>query len=163
MNIFLLDTDPTICAQMHCDKHVVKMVLETAQLLCSAYEPGTAPYKRTHYNHPCAVWSRSSLCNYKYLIALGMALCGEYTHRYGKVHKSQQVIEWCSDNLPDVPTGDLTEMPQCMPDEFKDKDVVTAYRNYYEMKAETISPFRYTKRPVPGWLDNDKLTNISIK
>ena len=65
MNIFVLDNDPFKAAEYQCDKHVVKMVLETAQLLCSAHE--TAPYKRTHYNHPCAIWTRSSLSNYMWL------------------------------------------------------------------------------------------------
>ena len=84
MNIFVLDYNPKRAAQMQCDKHVVKMPLETAQILCSAFEPGTAPYKRTHYNHPCSVWGRESKVNYKWLIEHGLALSDEYTYRYGK-------------------------------------------------------------------------------
>ena len=95
MNIFVLDNDPIVAAQSQSDKHVVKMVLETAQMLCAAFPPGEAPYKRSYYNHPCTVWARKSDDNYYWLCRHGIALSVEYTHRYGKRHKSQDVIEWC--------------------------------------------------------------------
>jgi hypothetical protein len=77
MNIFYLDKSPYTCARYHCDKHVVKMILETAQLLCGAHwaTGGTAQYKPTHLNHPCAIWVRKSLSNYKWLCELGFNLC----------------------------------------------------------------------------------------
>lgn len=88
MNIFLLDYDVKKCAQSHVDKHVVKMILETAQLLCGAHHViGTTdniPYKLSHKNHPCSIWVRESLTNYLYLCELGLELCYEYTYRYGK-------------------------------------------------------------------------------
>lgn len=65
MNIFYLDKDPKLCAQYHCDKHVVKMILESAQLLCTAVNEAAgkevAPYKSTHVNHPCSIWSWSGI------------------------------------------------------------------------------------------------------
>ena len=79
VNIFVLDEDPIQAAFQQCNKHVVKMVTETAQLLCSVYPKGVAPYKRTHYNHPCAVWARTSLENYLWLLEHGEALGLEYT------------------------------------------------------------------------------------
>ena len=101
MNIFILDKDVKKCAQYHCDKHVVKMILETAQLLCgvhhvTAHDTAHVPYKLSHKNHPCAIWARESFSNYVYLCELGLELCKEYTHRYGKRHKSLDVILWCS-------------------------------------------------------------------
>ena len=102
MNIFVLDYNPTRAAKMQCDKHVVKMALETAQLLCTAFPGGTAPYKLTHFNHPCAIWCRESLKNYNWLIDHGIALCDEYQHRYGKTHKSKEVILWCKRNRKKV-------------------------------------------------------------
>ena len=87
MNIFVLDLDPVKAARYQCNKHVVKMVLETAQLLCAPFEPGVAPYKRSHFNHPSSIWTRSSLSNYHWLIVHGMALCDEYEYRYSKIHK----------------------------------------------------------------------------
>ena len=67
MNIFVLHKDPVVAAQMQCDKHVVKMLLESAQMLCSPFEPGSAPYRRSHYNHPCSKWARESSSNYQWL------------------------------------------------------------------------------------------------
>ena len=95
MNIFVLDESPVVSAKYACDKHVVKMILESAQMLCSVQPEGTAPYKRTHYNHPCTKWVRESSRNYEWLLIHAYALCDEYTRRYDKVHKTQAVIEWC--------------------------------------------------------------------
>lgn len=141
MNIFVLDLDPVKCAAQYINKHVVKMTLETAQILCAVHEPGVAPYKRTHYNHPCTVWARESTANYLWLCDLGLAIANEYTERYGKRHKSQDVIEWCEERIPEsIPYGPLTAFPQAMPDEFKDDCPITAYKKYYEHKKITIGP-----------------------
>ena len=75
MNIFVLDKNPIRAAKMACDKHVVKMILESAQMLCSVQPEGTAPYKRSFYNHPCTKWVRESDANYDWLIEHGLALC----------------------------------------------------------------------------------------
>lgn len=134
MNIFALDKSPYLSAIWQHDKHVVKMILESAQLLCSAYDTEDAPpYKRTHYNHPCSVWVRASRKNYEWLIFHAMALSCEYSYRYDKTHKSQNVIMWCAKNIDLIKftgTGP-TELPMAMPDKYKTMDVVTSYRNYY--------------------------------
>lgn len=155
MNIFVLDPNPIEAAKMQCDKHVVKMILETAQLLCSIYEPGTAPYKRTHYNHPCAIWTRESMDNYYWLVEHGFALCKEYTFRYNKTHKSYHVIEWCSklqnlcDNKIEFQSVGQTPFPKCMPDDCKSNDVVQSYRKYYREHKKDIA--KWTKRMQPMW------------
>jgi hypothetical protein len=135
MNIFFLDYDPKLCAKYHNDKHVVKMILETAQLLCGAHHltktPYEIPYKLSHKNHPCSIWVRHDLHNYKWLVELGFELCYQYTLRYGKRHKSQDVIEWCTTHYPNIPNIKLTTPPLAMPDEYKLGDVVISYRNYY--------------------------------
>ena len=104
MNIFILDTDPKLCAQYHNDKHVVKMILETAQLLCGVHHMLETkleiPYKLSHKNHPCSIWVRECLENYVWLCDLGIELCLEYTHRYGKRHNSHAIIAWCITNHP---------------------------------------------------------------
>jgi len=156
MNIFVLHQDPTIAAQMACDKHVVKMVLETAQLLCSVVE--NAPYKRTHYNHPCAIWTRKSMSNVNWLVIHGLALCDEYTHRYGKVHKSQQVIEWCRDNIRIADHG-LTPFALAMPDVYHSDDVVDSYRRYYIYDKMKIAAWNKTRQAPHWWLES--LLNIS--
>ncbi len=122
MNIFILDLDVKKCAQYHVDKHVVKMILETAQLLCGVHHvtdqvTDQVPYKLSHKNHPCSIWARESLSNYLYLCELGLELCNEYTYRYGKRHKSQDVIEWCLTNKPNILDKGFTEPAKAMPDE----------------------------------------------
>ncbi len=151
MNIFFLSFNPRIAAEHHCDKHVVKMCLETAQLLYSAH-PVVPPggYKKTHVNHPCAVWTRESLDNYAWLCELGLALCVEYTFRYGKIHKTQSHIEWLAANPPDLPTIGVTEIRQAMPVEYKRPNPVDAYRAYYiGAKARLLT---YSKRTSPAFL-----------
>jgi hypothetical protein len=151
MNIFYVDRDPVIAAQQLVDKHVVKMPLETAQLLCSAFPQGEAPYRRTHYNHPSAVWTRRSRANYEWVIKHGLALCEEYTKRYGKQHKSNIVILWCRDNIDKLEWGEdfFTDPPECMPDECKTGTVTESYRQYYRKYKSYI--YRWTKSDKPEW------------
>ena len=133
MNIFYLDNDPKVCAQYHVDKHVVKMILETAQLLSTTHwmSGSEGPYRQTHKNHPSAVWTRSNKSNYVWLCELGMELCKEYTHRYGKIHKTQQHLEWLSINIPNIPDGKFTQPTLAMPEQYKSDVHVEAYRLYY--------------------------------
>ena len=151
MNIFVLDTDPKTCAVYHNDKHVVKMILETAQLLCGVHWVlgSEAPYKLSHKNHPCAIWSRESLSNYLYLCDLGLELCKEYTYRYGKRHKSQDIIEWCLVNKPNINDIGFTTPPKAMPDEYKVTDVIESYRNYY--RGAKIDFAKWKNRETPNW------------
>jgi hypothetical protein len=154
MNIFMLDFDVKKCAQYHVDKHVVKMILETAQLLCGVHHVSESryiiPYKLSHKNHPCSIWARKSLPNYLYLCELGLELCEEYTYRYGKRHKSQDVIEWCLIHKPNIPDIGFTEPAKAMPDEYKvGYSVVQSYRNYYINDKFRFA--KWTKRSVPEW------------
>lgn len=156
MNIFFLDRDIEKCVQAHCDKHVVKMILEYAQLLSSVHHM-THPkpqelymlYKLTHKNHPDAVWARQSVGNYEYLLSLAVLLGEEYTYRYGKVHKSIYMIE----DMPYpefVPEGKFTEPPKCVHDDFKGlEDTVTAYREYYKRDKRGFCV--WTGRDTPDW------------
>lgn len=154
MNIFFLDTDTRKIAEYHCDKHVVKMILETAQLLCGVHHVSESryiiPYKLSHKNHPCSIWTRNSLSNYLYLCELGLDLCEEYTYRYGKRHKSQDVIEWCLIHKPNIPDIGFTEPAKTMPDEYKvGYSIVQSYRNYYINAKSGFA--KWTKRSVPEW------------
>jgi hypothetical protein len=136
MNVFYLDHDPVKAAQMHNDKHCVKMVTETAQILCSALRHRDWDedwmYRMTHMNHPCTLWA-IDWNNFHWLCKLGLALSEEYTFRYGKVHKSQEIIEQCYQVVLDSHYlwGDHEPPALAMPDEYKDDDPVVAYRNYY--------------------------------
>jgi hypothetical protein len=157
MNIFVLDTDPKTCAVYHNDKHVVKMILETAQLLCGVHwmtEGGQydIPYKLSHKNHPSAIWARECVENYIWLCDLGLELCNEYTYRYGKRHKSQDIIEWCLLNVPNIPEkGDVTPFALAMPDECKVGDAVASYRAYYMAEKRGFAVWK--NRETPEWFN----------
>jgi hypothetical protein len=152
MNIFYLDHNTTKCAQYHNDKHVVKMILETAQLLCGAHwaTGGTAPYKPTHLNHPCAIWTRTNIENYKWLCDLGIKLCWEYNKRYLKTHKTYDIILWCCDNPPSLMNGKFFDPPMAMPDVCKiGNNVILSYRNYYMMEKRSFS--KWKNGIIPEW------------
>ena len=156
MNIFRVDNDPILSAQMLCDKHIVKMPLETAQMLCSVwhrYNLGhLVTYKEAYKNHPCTRWAGDSKENYRWLVKHGMELCREYTKRYGKIHKCQSLLVFFNHTRPAfILDDDETPQPQCMPDEYKvDNDVVLAYRNYYVGAKSKIA--RWNKnRFMPLW------------
>ena len=154
MNIFYLDTDIEKCVQYHCDKHVVKMILEYAQLLSSVHRVTTPEYEGTHYklthkNHPDAVWARTSIRNYEYLFSLAILLGEEYTYRYSRTHKSIAVIETLPypSRLDDLP---FTEPPKCVHDDFKTiEDTVEAYRAYYMRDKRDICTWK--ERGTPYW------------
>ena len=138
MNLFYLDRDPVTAAAYHYDKHKVKMVLEAAQMLCTAhhvYDNGhNVPYRKAHLNHPSTIWVRSGKENYYWTYMYMMALGSEYKKRYDKTHLT---IDKCRDALAIAPTGvpdvEFYEPPQCMPDEYKvEGDSISAYWNYYE-------------------------------
>jgi hypothetical protein len=160
MNIFFLDENPTLSAKYHVDKHVVKMILETAQLLCGVHHmteqvTEQVPYKLSHKNHPCAIWARESLSNYLYLCELGLELGKEYTYRYGKRHKSIEVIEWCIINKPNIPDIGFTKPAMAMPDEFKVDSVVESYRNYYMGAKSDLASWK--NREKPFWFGKKEL------
>ena len=160
MNIFYLDEDPKLCAQYHCDRHVCKMVIEGVQLLSTAHwmTGGEAPYKKTHVNHPSNKWARESLSNYVWLCDMTMELCKEYTHRYGKRHKTQEHLEWCMVNLPNIEDKGFTEIPQAMPDECKRENPIDGYRNYYNVEKAYMC--KWKNREVPEWFNPIQLSLV---
>lgn len=133
MNIFILDKNPILAARDHCDKHVVKMILESGQMLAAAHWLGWArmldapklkprelqgwlydnvprhlqpAWKMTHVNHPCTQWAARCWGNYMWLSQHGLELCREYTERYGREHKSHDVHRWLTRVVP--PTFETT-------------------------------------------------------
>ena len=149
MNIFVLDESPVVSAKYACDKHVVKMILESAQMLCAVHPEGIAPYKRSFYNHPCTKWVRESARNYEWLLLHAYALCDEYTRRYDKVHKTEAIIEWCDNNRPELPNIEMTNQPTCMPDYCKTASVVESYRKYYINEKSKFA--RWKDGNIPFW------------
>ena len=156
MNIFILSLITKLCAKYHCDKHVVKMILESAQLLCSAHVflddtdniVGIPIYKLAHKNHPCTIWTRECSGNYAWLYHLFCDLCKEYTYRYGKIHLCEIKLKKALNFYPDnIKIGDITPFKLAMPDEYKKDDPVESYREYYIKKKKDICKWKYTDTP----------------
>lgn len=136
MNIFYIDPCPVKAAQMQCDKHVVKMVLESAQMLSAAHhvvEGGApVPYRLAHKNHPSTVWVRSNRKHYDWLYRHFQGLSEEYTDRYGKVHLSWEKCHMLLLCAPSgIPDTDWSDPPQCMPYECKRDTALEGYTEYY--------------------------------
>jgi hypothetical protein len=136
MNIFYLHKDPHVSAQAMTNKHVVKMVVETAQLLSTAHNELDGMkeniYKTTHKNHPSAVWVRQSKKHYDWAYSHFLALSLEYSNRYKKVHKTyRDLFEPLRHHPKNLKGNQFTDPPQCMPDQYKDFSTVEAYRRYY--------------------------------
>jgi hypothetical protein len=156
MNIFVLDTNPYLAAEYQCDKHVVKMVLETGQMLSTIHRAHGSNdaklYATTHRRHPCTLWAEASRSNYAWLFDHFCGLSNVYTARYQKVHKTFLslfgVVDAPPDDLPDI---GLTPFAQAMPDEYKDDDAVVAYRRYYAKAKADILEYRFSPRP--SWLN----------
>lgn len=163
MNIFFSDADPIIAAQNLDDKRVIKMILESAQMLCTALRLNNAvhlaQYKATHGNHPSNVWARTTDSNYAWLLAHFKALCDEYTFRYGKVHASAAQYSNFVAGQAFIPKGDLTPFANCaarsdMNIDYKwMNDTVHAYRLYLMQRwASDIKKAEWTKRGYPKFV-----------
>ena len=157
MNIFYLHEDPVEAAKLQYNKHVVKMILESAQMLCTAHheimgDDADVPYKRAHVNHPSTIWARRSAQNYVWLYDHFVALAQEYKKRYGKDHLSYTKCEPYLRFLPGgLPYTGFTQPPQAMPDEYKDECSLQAYWNYYINDKKHIANINkeklYEERP----------------
>ena len=166
MNIFVTDPDPYVSAQCLPDKHIVKMPLETCQMLAIVASEkwghgfGTLPKldgtpyqteKGAFRNHPCTVWAQD---NYTWLILHGLALCYEYTHRYGKKHSCQSTIAHCTQIFPPQ-DHDPKSFAFAGPDEFKydtSIDTFTAYKRYISSKPWVASNYLRDPSRKPHWL-----------
>lgn len=175
MNIFYIDRDPEQAARWMVDKHVVKMILETAQLLSTAHRVLDGKqyvdsssgrrikrwllsddrehilYKATHVNHPSAVWCRTSVSNYIWLSDHFYALLGEYTHRYGKVHKCKSMAYTLQSPPLNLKEWDETPMLCAMDDKYIiSEDPVENYRNYYRQGKKDLH--KWTNTFAPNWI-----------
>jgi hypothetical protein len=180
MNIFYLDKDPVQCARWMVDKHVVKMILESAQLLSTAHrildgqetmgksktgrnakrwilpdDREQVVYTATHIHHPSAVWTRQSVENYTWLVDHFYALMDEYTYRYSKTHKCYGDLSYKLSSPPlNLKEFDMTLMPSAMADEYKiSEDPVVNYRNYYKLGKKDLH--KWTNRKPPEWINDD--------
>ena len=156
MNIFHLHKDPKICAKYHCDKHVVKMILETAQMLSTAYRRNFGDnnelYKTAYPKHPMTIWVGDSGGNFFWALKLLSHLCNQYNKRYKRIHKSNKILTLFYTKYTkwqDWKT-DFTPPPQCMPDQYKHEDYITAYKQYYIGEKKRFA--KYTGVDTPDFL-----------
>ena len=152
MNIFFLDKDPVKAAQLQCDKHVVKMVLETAQMVSTAVrnQGHDVGYKSAYPKHPMTIWVNKTNDNFAWALEHGLALGEEYAHRYNKIHASHFVLLKIEDLNIKGNANYMTTPPQCMPDKYKSKDYIQAYRNYYLGDKKRFA--KYTNRKPPKFM-----------
>lgn len=159
MNIFFLDYSPEKAAEYHCDKHVVKMIIETAQLLCNAHHWYKSEiencYAQTHVSHPCSIWVRKNDKNYYWAWALFYWLSIQYTRRYRRVHATTERL---LANLMPAPEKipfelQISSPAQAMPDEYRHVDPVIAYRNYYLGEKARFAKWNHSQKP--WWWIND--------
>ena len=177
MNIFYLHPDPKICAEMHVDKHCVKMILESAQLLSTAHrfldgtetiglsqsgrkskrwilpdERESILYSATHINHPSAIWCRQSKNNYGWLFALFCDLMQEYKYRYGKIHKCDSLRHTLGNMPKNLTNEKWTEPTPAMPEQYKvPGNSVQSYHNYYNGEKQRM--FSWKNRPTPEFIN----------
>jgi hypothetical protein len=160
MNIFYLDTNPRIAAEQHTDKHVVKMIVETAQMLSTAHRilegesmettKSATIYKTAYQNHPCTVWVRKSDKNYEWAFELFKYLLLEYTHRFDKHHSAERLLPYLSQLPSNISSIGFTPPAMAMPDDYKHSNPVVAYRTYYFYEKGHL--FSWKKRDLPSWL-----------
>jgi len=178
MNIFALDNNPVKCAEYMVDKHILKMTVETCQLLSTAHRicDGTMEvqkingrstwvytlpdsmitiYKATHRNHPSTIWARATNNNYNWLYVHFLALLDEYTYRYGKVHACSKLKELLKNPPRNIPFGPLMPFATAMDMRYiVPNDPVQSYRNYYRTGKSHLHS--WTKRNKPEWILENK-------
>jgi len=159
MNIFVLDMDYKKAAQYHVDKHIVKMPLETAQIVCTAIhknsdEENPELYRKAYKNHPCVKWAAKNRSNFMWLIEFGYELFKEYEFRYGRQHKSFHKLYLAYKKADCIPQGPRTEFALAMPDKYMCDDPVKSYRDYYVGEKSHLASWK--KRNTPFWWSTGK-------
>ena len=180
MNIFELHEDPIQCSIMHCDKHVVKMPTEYAQMLSTAHrlidgemyigksktgrnvkrwklndDRENNIFLAAHTKHPDTVWVMETKSNYMKLFNLYKALLEEYTYRYGKIHGSSKPMKWLQRPPNNIKDSGLTSLPHCMPEYCKTNNVISAYKNYYIKEKVRFATWK--NRSVPLWFQKKEI------
>jgi len=181
MNLFILDKDPVQAAQLQCDKHVVKMIVESAQMLSTAHRmlDGTLEarpsksgkttvkywklpderedvlYKAVHMGHPCTVWTMESSQNYNWHLIHFAALCDEYTYRYDKIHASEALKPYLVNMPNNIKVSSITPFKLAMgsnPECINEADPIGSYRKFYETKKDRFK-MAWTRRDIPEWFN----------
>lgn len=170
MNLFILDKCPSISAQMNCDKHVCKIILEAYQMLSLAHLENNSVHSflynaHTHRNNHVSIWVRASVDTYLWTCHHALALCSEYTVRYNKIHKLEPLVHWCTTNIPNIPKIGMLPFRQAVAEDCYRDDPVEAYHLYYVKYKRRLA--RWKLGNVPQWyidlcnIEDSKTTLLS--
>jgi hypothetical protein len=184
MNIFVLDSDPEKAAQQHCDKHIPKMIVESAQMLSTAHRvldgseerrPSVSGktrvkywslsdpkdeenlYKAVHVGHPCSIWTRESSANYQWHYEIFFFLCCEYEHRYNREHETaRKLIDRLYVKPQNIPSGKRTPFRLAMGDQLECIDHQLPIESYrkFYQTKQSRFPMKWTNRKKPDWFRN---------
>jgi hypothetical protein len=152
MNIFVLDRDIRACARYHMDRHVVKMILESAQMLCTVLhlQGLEAPYAPTHSRHPCTLWAGATLANWRWLRRLALALNDEFRYRFERDEDHASAVVARDLPAPPLPRRKRTPFAQAVPEGYRvEGDAVAAYRRFYVGEKSHLAS--WTRRRAPKW------------
>jgi hypothetical protein len=163
MNMFILDNCPFKAAQLNCDTHTSKIILEIAQMLCIPFHLNgiqNVPYKMCHKNHPVSKWVRESYENFTWTVRHAHGLHFEKAARTSKGHKSIDVVKWAASNMDliSLPRTGLTKFAIAINENslcrkypsFDESDPVKCYQLYYKYDKKDIA--KWTKREVPEFM-----------
>ena len=157
MNIFFLDRLPETSAQMLCDKHVPKMLLETCQMLSTAYQRHMGEheelYKPAYPKHPMTIWTGDSKANFDWAFDHAVEISNQYAKRFNNSHKSHRILQVLEDEYVGIPDIGFTTPPQCMPDEYKCDNYIEAYRKYYWNEKRYFAKWSKGIESPQWWLD----------
>jgi len=154
MNIFFLDKCPIKSARQHCDKHIVKMILEYGQMLSTTHrilDNNNHPllYKKAFINHPMTIWVRKSLQHYHYLFDLWAECLCEYNNRYKKIHKAEELYKVLVKEPNNFLSSKWHNPPQCMPEIYKRKNYIAGYRAFYIGEKSRFAKWKTNN--IPTW------------
>lgn len=162
MNIFVINKNPKIAARELCDQHVVKMILESHQMLSMVVkELSSSEYwnsilpgaPKAHLKHPCTKWVLESRGNYKWLVSHLREMHLEYTRRYDKIHKQEGLLMIYEGQMPHLnfPKERRTKFALAMPDECKSASPVQSYRKFYNLHKFTFA--KWKSGNIPEWFN----------
>lgn len=165
MNIFVLDRNPQVAAEYLCNEHVIKMLTESVQMIAttsillggeSPPKKNGDPYKISHQWHPCTKWVMDSRDNWEWLVAHALGIAGEFRKRYGKEHAGERSLMYAISHCTAPAERGMTPFALCMPPEYKHRDAVVAYRQFYLGEKSRFAAWE-PRATTPEWFRENRI------
>jgi hypothetical protein len=150
VNIFFLSDCPEKSAKLLCNRHKVRMPLESAGMLAFAFPEGETPIpnlrSNRHHKHPASVWARQSKSNFEWLLIHALTQAEDYKKHYKREHASEKHIHWFKNNYHKIsfPRAELTSFSRCF-SSFKEyldnteSNTIKAYQSFYWLDKKTFA------------------------